>query len=137
VTLPPTVIPSHTRVDGRIETPADLTVEGRCDGQLEIGGTLRVVPNATCKAAIQARVADIRGEVIGDVVCTEAISVARGARVVGNLRAPDVSVDSGCEVDGKIDLLAPAPEEAPIRRVPVRTRGSALRRPQPPPREKQ
>jgi cytoskeletal protein CcmA (bactofilin family) len=131
------VIPPHTRVDGRIETPADLTVEGRCDGHLEVGGTLRVVAKATCMAAVHARFAEIHGEVIGDVVCSQAITVAAGARVVGNLRAPEVSVDAGCEVDGKIDLLPPAPDDAPIRRVPVRTRGSGLRRPLPPPREKQ
>lgn len=92
---------------------------------------------ATCKASVQARVAEIYGEVIGDVVCTQAIAVASGARIVGNLRAPEVSVDSGCEVDGKIDLLAPAPGQAAIRRVPVRTRGTAPRRPKPPPREEQ
>lgn len=135
MTLPPTVIPAHTRVDGRIETQADLIVEGRCDGRIDAGGTVRVVTNAVCKASVQARVAEIHGEVIGDVVCTKAIVVATGARVVGNLRAPEVSVDSGCEVDGKIDLLEPAPDQASIRRVPVRTRGAAPRRPAPPPRD--
>jgi len=131
------VIPAHTRFDGRIETPADLTVEGRCDGRVDVGGTVRVAAKATCKASVQARIAEIYGEVIGDVVCTESILVASGARVVGNLRAPEVSVHSGCEVDGKIDLLEPAPGQASIRRVPVRTRGAVPRRPKPPPRDEQ
>jgi cytoskeletal protein CcmA (bactofilin family) len=102
-----------------------------------VGGTLRVVAKATCKANVHARVAEIYGEVIGDVTCTQSIAVASGARIVGNLRAPEVSVDAGCEVDGKIDLLEPAPDQAAIRRLPVRTRGAVPRRPKPPPRNEQ
>ncbi len=128
------MIPPHTRVEGRIETPGDLLVEGRCGGELHIGGTLTVAADATCKATAKAHRARIYGEMIGNIVCGHSIEIAAGARVVGDLRAPDISIDSRSEVDGKVDLLAPAPEEASIERVPMRARGPAPGRPSPPPK---
>jgi cytoskeletal protein CcmA (bactofilin family) len=126
------VIPRGTRVDGLIETPGDLTVEGRVDGRIQVGGTLTVAAGATCRASVRARAARVAGEVIGDVICSTAISVSAGGRVVGDLRAPDIDVDAAAEVDGRVDLLPPAPAPAPVKRVQVRARGPGLRRPSPP-----
>jgi cytoskeletal protein CcmA (bactofilin family) len=126
------VIPRGTRVDGLIETPEDLAVEGRVDGRIHAGGTLTIAPGATCRASVRARSALIAGEVIGDVVCSAVISVAAGGRVVGDLRAPEVEVDATAEVDGRVDLLPPAPASVPVKRVAVSARGPGLRRPSPP-----
>ncbi|HTE51149.1 MAG TPA: polymer-forming cytoskeletal protein [Kofleriaceae bacterium] len=126
------VIPRGTRVDGLIETTGDLTVEGRADGRIQVGGTLTVAAGATCRASVRARAARVAGEVIGDLVCSSSISVAAGGRVVGDMRAPEIEVDAAAEVDGRVDLLAPAPAAAAVRRVQVTTRGPGLRRPMPP-----
>lgn len=124
-----TLLPAHTRLDGLIETAGDLIVEGHIDGAIEVGGTVTVTVQAVCRAVIRAAAADIRGNVIGDVICSESIAVAAGARVVGDLRAPAISVDADAEVDGRVDLLSPAPEEAGIARARIVTRGPAPRRP--------
>ena len=126
------VIPRETRVDGLIETPGDLVVEGRVDGRIQVGGTLTVAQGATCRASVRARSAHVYGEVIGDLVCSAAIAIAAGGRVVGDLRAPEIEVDAAAEVDGRVDLLAPAPASAPVRRVTLRGRGPGVRRPSPP-----
>jgi cytoskeletal protein CcmA (bactofilin family) len=126
------VIPRATRIDGLIETPHDLVVEGRVDGRIQVGGTLTVLPGATCRASVRARAARVSGEVIGDVVCSATIAVTAGGRVVGDLRAPEIEIDAAAEVDGRVDLLAPAPASVPLRRVPVVARGPAVRRPMPP-----
>lgn len=134
--VPLTVIPAETSIEGNIDTPGDLTIEGRCRGELAIGGVLVIARGASCRAAVRARGAEISGELIGDMVCTETITVGPGGRVVGDLRAPDIAVEPGAEVDGKIDLLPPAPESAVLRRVPGRIRGPRIRRPSPPPGDK-
>lgn len=128
----PTHIPAHTRVEGRIETSSDLEIEGRCDGDIVVGGSVVVRPGAVCKARVRARSATIQGEIIGDVVCTESIVLAAGARVAGDLRAPDVSVDPSAKLDGKVDLFAPDPEDSSVRRMSPHTRGPKPRRPAPP-----
>ncbi|HKE14606.1 MAG TPA: polymer-forming cytoskeletal protein [Kofleriaceae bacterium] len=126
------VIPRETRVDGLIETPHDLLVEGQVDGRIQVGGTLTVARGATCRASVRARAAVVSGEIFGDLVCTATIAVAAGGRVVGDMRAPEIDVDAAAEVDGRVDLLPPAPASSPLRRVAVRARGPGVRRPMPP-----
>jgi cytoskeletal protein CcmA (bactofilin family) len=126
------VIPRETRVDGLIETPHDLLVEGQVDGRIQVGGSLMVARGATCRASVRARSAVVSGEIFGDLVCSSTIAVAAGGRVVGDLRAPEIDIDAAAEVDGRVDLLPPAPASAPLRRVEVKSRGPGVRRPMPP-----
>jgi cytoskeletal protein CcmA (bactofilin family) len=128
-----TLIPRGTRIDGLVETAHDLTVEGRLDGRIEIGGLLVVAAGATCRASVRARSARIAGEVMGDVVCSAGIEVLPGGRVVGDLRAPEIEVDAAAFVDGRVDLLPPQPEPAPVQRSRVSARGPGVSRPTPPP----
>lgn len=129
---PPTVIPPHTTVDGAIETPGDLTVEGRVEGEVRIGGTLTIAPAATCVAYVEARSLRVHGELLGNAVCTDSIHVEAGGRVVGDIRAPSVDVDAGADVDGRVDLLPPEPRGATIQRLPLSAR-TPMRRPTLPP----
>jgi cytoskeletal protein CcmA (bactofilin family) len=124
-----TVIAARTRVVGAIETPANLTIEGRVEGEISAGGTVTVAAQAACLADIRARTAVVFGEVIGGITCSESIVVAAGARVVGDLRAPDISVDATAEVDGRVDLLPPEPRPTPPSRTTVSMRRPNLRRP--------
>ena len=128
-----TLIPRGTRIDGVVETAGDLTVEGRMDGRIEIGGLLVVAAGATCRASVRARAARIAGEVMGDVVCSAGIDVLPGGRVVGDLRAPEIEVDAQAFVDGRVDLLPPQPEPVPVQRTRVSARGPGVSRPSPPP----
>ena len=128
-----TLIPRGTRIDGLVETAHDLTVEGRLDGRIEIGGLLVVASGATCRASVRARSARIAGEVMGDVVCSAGIEVLPGGRVVGDLRAPEIEVDAAAFVDGRVDLLPPQPEPASVQRSRVSARGPGVSRPTPPP----
>lgn len=98
-----TLIAQRTRVGGRIETDGDVVVEGRVEGSISAGGRVTVAESGVAVAQIQAARAEIEGVVIGDVLAAERIGVAAGARVVGDLRAPDVSLANGATVDGKVD----------------------------------
>lgn len=127
-----TVVPTGTRVEGRVQCAGDLLVEGTCVGDLQVDGELMVAVDGVCEAQVRAGSARVFGQVLGNLTCGHSIVVASGARVVGDVRAPDVSVDDGAEIDGTIDLLAPAPEAHDTVRTPVRLRGPSLARPHPP-----
>src|SRR5215475_14620423 len=90
-----TLIASRTRVGGRIETDGDVVIEGRTEGSVAAGGRVTVAESGVVIAQIEATRAEIDGVVIGDVICVERISVSAGARVVGDLRAPDVAIAHG------------------------------------------
>ncbi len=112
-----------------METSGDLDVRGRCDGELQVDGTVTIAEGAICHAVIRARRALVRGEVLGAVMATEFVQIAAGGRVVGDVRAPEVAVDAEAEVTGSVDLLAPAPQSLPLERLELRVRGAGAKRP--------
>lgn len=126
------VIASHLRVEGLIHANGDLTVEGRVDGRLAGDGHITIGAGSSCRASVRCPRLTIVGELIGNAVCTESIDVAPGARVVGDLRAPDIQVGANAEVDGRVDVLAPEPREEPVERRAVASRGPGPVRPAPP-----
>jgi cytoskeletal protein CcmA (bactofilin family) len=125
----PTVVPAQTIIRGEVRTRGDLTLEGTVEGSLHVDGTLSVAAGATCVAQVSACRATIYGTVLGNVVCSESIVVGPGARVVGDLRAPEIVIDSDGRVEGHVDLLPPPPALSGAQRLPLTVRGPVPRRP--------
>lgn len=127
------VIDRTVRIDGLVEVEGDLIVEGRVDGRIIAGGHVTIAITATCRASIRSPRLTVAGELIGNAVCTESITVGSGARVVGDLRAPDVAIAANSEVDGQIDLLPPEPSTHSIDRQTIGSaKGLRPSRPVPP-----
>jgi cytoskeletal protein CcmA (bactofilin family) len=114
-----TLIPARARVAGRIETDGDVIVVGRVEGSIHAGGVVIVAPSGVAVAEIGATRADVQGVVIGNIVGIERIDVAPGARVVGDLRAPEVQIAAEATIEGRVDRLSATIDEslmlAPVR----------------------
>jgi len=126
------LIPPGARVEGRIECSGDLVLRGHLKGHVQIGGHFIIAGGAVCHASCRANSAVIHGDLVGNIVCSESIIVAVGARIVGDLLAPDIQLASDAEIDGTIDRLPPNPAVVPMMRTPMRLRGGAFHRPMPP-----
>lgn len=147
------LIPAAMRIHGRVTVDGDLIVEGSFIGALAVSGSLRLAASAQCQASVQARVAHVHGAFTGMLMCSERIVVGPGARVVGDLSAPEIEIDPTAEIAGEVVRgqapagltpssrvtvsartvgLVPAPRPAPAGRTEVELRGPAPRRPVPP-----
>jgi cytoskeletal protein CcmA (bactofilin family) len=127
-----TLIPHRARVAGRIETDGDVIVLGRVEGSIVSGGVVIITPTGVAVAEIGATRADVQGVVIGNIVGTERIDVASGARVVGDLRAPEVQIAADATIEGRVDRLGAMAGEAPpiaANRPTLRARGPRIARP--------
>jgi cytoskeletal protein CcmA (bactofilin family) len=80
----------------------DLIVLGRFEGQIEVGGRLRVGPKGHAKANVRAAAVEVEGEIEGDVRC-ESISLMPTARVRGILSSKRLAVQEGALVEGSIN----------------------------------
>ena len=98
----PTIIDAGTRIDGRLEGNADVTIEGRVDGEIELSEALTVAQGGLVRGNVQVREARIEGAVDGDVVASERIVLAASAQVVGSLEAPALQVADGARFSGEI-----------------------------------
>src|SRR5262245_24762581 len=103
----PTVVARHARINGRVDVDGALVVEGRVEGAIR-ATAVTVAAGGVVLAEIHAHTAEIRGVVIGNVVAGERIDVLAGARVVGDLRAPEVALAAGAAIEGRVDRAPPA-----------------------------
>ena|SRR5882672_3667696 len=92
------------RVEGRIVSNEDLTIDGSVEGSIELGNhSLLIGPGARVKADLTAKTITISGAVIGKVHATEKVELREGASVEGDINAPRFVMVEGATVRGRIE----------------------------------
>jgi cytoskeletal protein CcmA (bactofilin family) len=116
-----TVIGRTTRVRGRLNGASDLEVQGFVEGDIGVGGDVTIDAQGMVGGSVSGRRLVVRGAVKGDLSGDEAVLLEDGARVVGDIRAPRVSIAQGALVRGHVTTGGAdgAPERA------SRTQGAA------------
>lgn len=105
-----TTIGAETRINGRIEGDADVTVEGRVDGSIALTETLTVAPQGYVSGDIEAKMVVIEGFASGTVRASSVVHLTASAQVEGEIFANAVRVDPGARVRGRIEMdVAAAP----------------------------
>ena len=113
------------RVNGHVAGDEDLVVEGYVEGKIELPGNLvRVGAQGRIKADVHGRVADIAGQVEGNVFAEEQVLVRASGTVRGNLTAPRVSLEDGAKFKGAIDM-EPKPVSQAKPATPAKPAGAA------------
>jgi cytoskeletal protein CcmA (bactofilin family) len=92
------------RVEGRIISGEDLTIDGSVEGSIELGDhSLTIGPGATVKANLAARSITISGSVTGSVRATEVVDLRASGSVNGDISAPHLFMADGASAQGKIE----------------------------------
>jgi cytoskeletal protein CcmA (bactofilin family) len=152
-----TVIGVETRISGEIRGAEDLVVKGRVDGKIQLPHTLTVEKGAIVQADVDVKTLLVAGTLVGNIVASESVRLQATARVVGDLAAPRVMMESGAAYRGRVDMgdieaaraavaaravarptataparpmaTVPARERPAIARVPAPSRPAAVTRP--------
>lgn len=100
-------------IKGDVISAEDLTIEGRVEGTIELGGhSLIVGVGATILADLKAHTISISGAVTGNVIATERMEILETGSVDGDLTAPRVAVREGAVIRGRIDTMSEALEKS-------------------------
>jgi cytoskeletal protein CcmA (bactofilin family) len=89
---------------GDLSAEEDLLIQGRVEGSITHTQRLTVGPQGTVKANIRAQTIVVEGTVDGDLQADKSVFVKEGAKVVGNIFAPTVSILEGAAFSGRIDM---------------------------------
>lgn len=98
------ILGENLRLRGRIRGEGSLEIQGQFEGELELKGELLISSSALIRANLQATRILIGGAVVGDIVASQSIMLDATARVVGNVKAPNVIVVLGAQYKGEIDM---------------------------------
>ena len=104
---PETVVGVESFFTGRM-AGEDLTVLGRFEGDVQLKGTLRVGPQGSVKANVQAAAVEVKGEFEGEIR-TSNLVFGETARAKGTFKADKLTIKDGALVDGSINLHAGGP----------------------------
>ena len=93
------------RIEGKVVSEEDLTIDGHVDGAIELGGhSLSIGPAAAIKADLFAKNIMISGAVKGNVKALERIDLRETGSVEGDVTAPRLRMAEGAVVAGKVDV---------------------------------
>ncbi|MFO0760385.1 MAG: polymer-forming cytoskeletal protein [Byssovorax sp.] len=96
-------------VRGNIRGEGDLEILGRVEGSIELAGEVLIGETALIKSDVRARRVIVRGAVAGNVSADELIVVEPGARIAGDLGAPQIGIRPGGLVRGHVSTGGPLP----------------------------
>jgi len=116
------IIGAGTTVRGSIRGEGDLEIHGHVEGVVVVTGEVIITETALLKSDVRARRIIVRGAVAGDVSAEEAIVLEPGARVLGDLGAPQIGIRPGALVRGNVSTGGPLPE---TKSVPAATPAAA------------
>lgn len=93
-------------IKGEVSGSEDLTVEGRVEGRIDLKDhNLTIGQNGKVTADIHAKNITIVGEVTGNVMADERVDLTDTGKLIGDIRAPRISVHDGAKFKGSVDMV--------------------------------
>ncbi len=100
-----TVIGPSVQVEGNFIGNGNVIVEGQVNGTLKTDGNLTIGSQAKIKADVEAKNIFTAGEIRGNqIVASEKIEMTKTAKIHGNIKAANISMESGAIVNGKVSM---------------------------------
>lgn len=91
------------RVEGKVVSGEDLTIDGEVQGSIELGGhSLTIGQEARINADLLAKTVTISGKVTGNVKGVEKVELRATGSVEGDITAPRFVMTEGATVLGKV-----------------------------------
>lgn len=91
-------------IKGKVRGEEDLVVQGVVEGSMILKNHIRIEGTAVINANIESNNILVIGEINGDLVAADKISISSEAKVNGVVRAPRVVIEEGARFTGTIDM---------------------------------
>ncbi|MGA8260152.1 MAG: polymer-forming cytoskeletal protein [Arenicellales bacterium] len=96
--------PSIT-VKGDISGTEDLVLEGKMEGSINLpNNEIMIGPDGKVKANVTAMKVSVEGRLVGDIRGSERVVIKHSGRVEGNIVAPRVVLEDGCQFKGSVEM---------------------------------
>ena len=101
----PATIGSSIVIQGDVTGEEDLIVDGAIEGTVNFKeNNLVVSENGRVTANISARIIRVDGQVKGELYGSEQVVISPTGNVTGDIRAPRVVLEDGCNFKGSVDM---------------------------------
>ncbi len=99
-----TVIGGKSSFEGRFAVKGNLRIDGKFEGKMLQVDQLQIGPEGRVKSDINASSVVVEGVVIGNISATIRILLLSTARVLGNIKTPELIIQDGVVLEGKCTI---------------------------------
>jgi cytoskeletal protein CcmA (bactofilin family) len=99
-----TILSSDIDFSGTLNFEKPFLIRGRLSGEIVARGILVVDEEAIVDANIHGTKVVIRGSVKGDVSASEKVEVSITGKLLGNIIAPEILMETGCVFNGRCTM---------------------------------
>jgi len=100
-----TILSPDIDFSGILHFEKPFLIRGKVSGEINASGLLVIDENAVVNANINALRVLIRGQVKGDVTAVEKVEVTVTGKLVGNVTAPEIFMETGCVFNGRCTMI--------------------------------
>lgn len=100
-----TIIGENSFFEGKFYINGELQVDGKFEGTSLFIDTLHVTNKGRIKTNIKANNVIVEGIVIGNIVANNRVLLLPTARVLGNIKTPELIIQHGVVLEGKCTIL--------------------------------
>jgi cytoskeletal protein CcmA (bactofilin family) len=98
------IIGEKSFFEGRFAVKGSLKIDGQFEGEALLIDQLHIGPNAKVKTLIKATSIIVEGIVVGDLIASRRILLLSTARVLGNIKTPELIIQEGVVLEGKCTI---------------------------------
>lgn len=92
-------------LNGDISGEEDLMLDGRMEGSISLpNNEVLIGPSGQIKADVTALKVSVEGRLTGDIKSAERVVIKHSGRVEGNIVAPRVVLEDGCQFKGSVEM---------------------------------
>jgi cytoskeletal protein CcmA (bactofilin family) len=93
---------------GTISYHGTVRIDGTLEGEIHTEGTLLVGEEAVIKAKVTAGTIVCKGQITGDILAKEKVTLRAPAVINGGVETPMLSMEEGVQFNGTIEMSVPA-----------------------------
>ncbi len=109
MTSPQNFISEDTTIKGSITTASTLTVAGAIEGDINAGGDVEILPDASVKGDISGPAVTISGRVEGRINASGRLLITAKGLVQGDIAVRSLLIEEGGTLQGQCSMGAGAP----------------------------
>jgi len=114
-----TFLGADAEFEGVISFSGTIRLDGKVTGEIKSdSGTVIVGEKAEVNADIYVGIAKILGKVKGTVVATEKIEAHKPSHIIGDIKAPVISIDKGVLFNGNCIMTSKNDSDANVTEMP-------------------
>jgi cytoskeletal protein CcmA (bactofilin family) len=104
----PSLLSKNVKIDGEIQGPENLHVEGYIKGTIKLSGDIFVGNTGIVEADMEAKNIVIKGEVAGNVLAHKQLEIHPTGKLIGDCTSASIDIKEGAVFEGRSNMIRSA-----------------------------